>query len=679
MNRPGHSRRVGFAFSSASLALLLAACAGDALPADTSRPDLAVIPDLAEIPPEPDLWSELNECGDREPGCTCIPLAPPFPLPSDPMTPAGVEAAGVKRDVDGKLVLSPVPAPPNVVWIANGSDWSKGTISKIDGKTLRETARYFTVTCYSNPEGSTAQCDGKNGCCARDDGSRFRNRLANMPEGARQQAATGFVSPSRTAVDADGNVMVVNRSGAIPSVTRIAYKKSDCSDRNKNGRIDTSQDSNNDGLIQTDCNGDGQPDDLASVKQKPCTNNLQQEFYGPDDECVLWTTNFDQANQTGRAAALDPSGNLWVSVFQNGQLYQIDAQTGRTRAQTTLLAGCFADGMAIDAQGIAWTVSGVGGQTATCYFDTRKPVTVGKVRVLGSNPFSTGIGIDRDGNVWHANYKQNGGAIRYAPDRSSFDKLGNGYWTEFVNLAVNAGARGQGSAIAVDARAAKGGFVWVALNPGGLAKIPLANYPPKGGADQTVDGSAFEFVPVAGNQSSGAAIDVDLNVWTASSFPSVVTRVKVDGGGKTTKPDIMSQPGGNNRCPAGDTCTLKDAVSEPNTAAYSAFTPYNPVFSGLPAGRYAYSFDGSAFCPAPSWRHLEWSADVPTSTTLAVRARPAPGMAMAEPWQGPFTDSPQDFTIDTIEGKLQVEFVLSTKDAAATPRIASARACFKCP
>src|SRR5207245_7609886 len=106
--------------------------------------------------------------------------------------------------------------------------------------------------------------------------------------------------PSRTAVDFNGDVWVANRAHQPnelqSSVTKIANKNNsitdtDCIDRNGNGKIETSFDANGDGIINTDCNANGTPDSIADVAAKACNPTTPQEFWGLDDECVLFTTN----------------------------------------------------------------------------------------------------------------------------------------------------------------------------------------------------------------------------------------------------------------------------------------------------------------------------------------------------------------------------------------------------
>ena len=296
----------------------------------------------------------------------------------------------------------------NYLWIADDQSYWLGMVSKIDTRMntkpqtssvnayYREVARYLTVTCESNEAGSwrdhtgytlggatptqLGMCDGTNGCCAR-----------TAMGTARTPVQLYHNRPSRTAVDFNGDAWVANRAhdsygSADPgdagihhqsSVTKIANKNNsindtDCIDRNHNGKIDTSSDANGDGIINTDCNGDGIPDSLGNVTAaKPCVGGTLQEFFGLDDECVLFTTN------TGAEGTPGPSGvggigrplalgqgatdfapsDAWAGRFNDGIFYRIDGTTGLIKATLTLAAGGTAArpyGAAIDQTGILW-------------------------------------------------------------------------------------------------------------------------------------------------------------------------------------------------------------------------------------------------------------------------------------------------------------------------------------
>jgi hypothetical protein len=157
----------------------------------------------------------------------------------------------VSRDKNGYLGLDSSHASFDYLWAANSGDVaSKGTTSKFDSKTVREVARYFTVTCSSLKTGSTAACDGMSGCCAMDSYPQFTNRKNNQAQGPYQQVLQSNTDPSRTAIDFNGDMWVSNRAfGGQSSVTKISNDPLTCIDRNKNGKIDTSSDVNGNGVI----------------------------------------------------------------------------------------------------------------------------------------------------------------------------------------------------------------------------------------------------------------------------------------------------------------------------------------------------------------------------------------------------------------------------------------------
>src|SRR5439155_24599380 len=109
----------------------------------------------------------------------------------------------------------------------------------------------YTITCGA----SQAACDGKSGCCAADDLPSYQARKMGQPAPPRQAVQLIGNSPSRTAVDFNGDLWIANRApGGQASITRLASDASCCPDRNHDGKLQTSSDVNGDGLIETDCN-----------------------------------------------------------------------------------------------------------------------------------------------------------------------------------------------------------------------------------------------------------------------------------------------------------------------------------------------------------------------------------------------------------------------------------------
>jgi hypothetical protein len=663
----------------AAAALVAAAgCNRETLPVGGGPPDLTfVFPDwTGDFGSGSDDAGALTACGDDNPSCSVNGFGPmyggPFPLSTDMPADPNVNSDGVNRDKNGYLRLNLATQGFDYAWTANTEDWNFGTVSKFDTKTMREVARYFSVTCHSLPTGNRNACDGVNGCCANDSYPQWKNRKAKLPDGPAQQVEMTHINyPSRTAIDIDGTMWVANRAyvqqGAQSSVTKVAVEISKCRDYNKNGVIDTSRDVNGDGVIQTDCNGNSIPDDIDDVKQTKCTNGMQQEFYGLDDECVLLTTNTGDLDQWGRPLALGPGpknygpSDVWAGLFNSKQVFRIDGTTGKVKDETTLQ--CQPYGFVIDAQEIGWAANlGPGG----CYWDTKNVANVGTIRnsTVGGQS-SYGISMDRDQNIWFG-----GGAARYTPVRNgSFADLGQGYWTVIDNIGS--------SGVAVDSRSPNAYFAYFVGAK--LWQVPASTIPLPKGMDVSVSGLGFPTVPIDGDAGKGVDITVDGNVVVSSAGTMIasLTRVPVDAKGNMTAPKLNAPPQGNNLCPTGDNCRYTDrqgAILHPYT--YSDFTGYALRNFTLPKGAYSYIQPGCLISGLPDgetrWISVGWDADVPPNTTLTLRVRsgstPVPGNTWG-PWTPDFNVSPADLVGGMVlipnnkdSSYLQVEFDFATMD-----------------
>jgi hypothetical protein len=661
----------------------------NAPPPDDTKPDLSSEPMFADDggPIATDDGGNANTgpdvCGDPVADPTCYDtgvIGPPnkqFPLQTDQMPDPLEKDNGVSRDVNGFLKLDSTHTSFNFVWIANWQDpGTGGTTSKIDSKTVREVARYLTVTCFSNKSGSQQQCDGMNGCCSVDDWPRYQARLNKMAQPPHQAVQIRSNDPSRTSVDFNGDLFISNRAfGGQSSVTKISNDLANCIDRNKNGKIDTSSDVDGNGWITVDCNGDGQPDDIAGVKGKPCSNGMKQEFYGLDDECILWTSNTFTNNATGRPLGLAAGdtnvSDAWAGSYNSGAFVRIDGATGLDKADAPPI-GNNPYGVAVDATGIAWAPPLGGGKL--CYFDTKKPSQIGCAR---GNAQGYGITLDRDQNVWVGS-----GVARYTPDRSNgFKNLGQGWWTTISGLG--------GIGIAADSRNANSYFVY-SCNGNGVTQIPASTIKPMK-MDQSVAPNGWAHITMP---CYGVGVDSDQNVWGVSMGMS--TRALLDNKGNIVmQPTVNGPPKGNNKCPAGDSC--------PNAGAYtySDFTGFGLRNFTRPSGTYQYLVKGCSDKDGnpqdTQWWTVNYDADVPPNTTLTVHAKSGDSSNLNHPswstamWtvdgnmspfslQGPLTPNlspanPNDVVHDSW---LLVEFVFKTQAQNATPLLKNFDVTFKC-
>ena len=628
--------------------------------AQVAPPDFAVPRDLVTF----DLTAP-NECFDWLPGCTTKQVAPPFPLQADAQPVRYEEDHLIVRDARGALVVARPPAPP-VVWIPNSSD---GTVSRLDPVAIRETARYPTYTCFSLPDGNRDYCDGVKGCCSVDDWLRYQARRNGQGLPLHQHVQTSNNSPTRTTVDWNGDLFIANASlfGGQSSVTKIAANRAACIDRNGSNTIETSTDSDGDGRIQTDCNGDGRSDDIATVMNKPCTNGLPQEFYGPDDECVLWTSNtFDQqarglALSAGTALSDGGASDVWAGGQVKGQLVRIDGTTGMQKDDTVLPLGCQPNGLVIDGDGYGWTVNAAGGPL--CYFDTASSRNVGVTRNPDWGvPQGGYLALDRDEDVWLG-----AGAERYVPDRTGgFAAVGAGFWTQVR------GVGGQG--IVADSRSAGEYFVWICQGTQ-VVRIPASTIA-LGQVDQMVDSAVW---PTIQMPCRGLGLDQQQNLWSASML--VTTRAVIDAAGNPTQPVVNGAPVGQNKCPAGDSC--------PNigTDLYSDFTSFGYHAPDLPEGTWSLFIsgcsDGAGQPATTDWRALAWQGDAPAKAKIRVKARsgdapPIDGTWGA--WTSEATASPFDLRTAGVAAKssLQIQVTLAP-DGRRSPALTNLRVSYRCP
>jgi hypothetical protein len=587
-------------------------------------------------------------------------------------TNGGVFATGVTLDGLGHVTLVPKKALTDYLWVADDTSYGVGLVSKIRTKpfpkapTYREVARYATVTCRSNPtlgstelarlgkEPAAALCtDGEKGCCTLDETTKG-------PNGKHQPVNLVANRPSRTAVDDNGDIWVANRGfDRQGSVTKIAGTHDRCIDRNGDGVLQTSSDANGDGIITTDCDGDQLPDDASTV----CTDGGATEFYGLDDECVLFTVNVGAPGDIVRALALTPpekaselgsqqvGSDAWVGTWKDGTFRRVNGDTGRIEETVALGGGqAWARGVpphpygaAVDEDGILWTPNV--GEEHLFYFDTKHPARRGMVdAALGGTGFY-GIAVDgyvppggkkRRQQIWLGEVGSSG-AYRYRPLRGQgIVGLGEGKWAraEFEGE----GAVKQGRGIAVDDRKPKS-FAWVALDGGAIGRIPI-DLP-----DHVSMLVASDHVfPTGQSGTLGVGIAGDLDVWAVNQGSSSATHFSVDAKGNVQgAPDTVpldDKPGAEpDFCPLGPLGNCK-----PQPYTYSDFTGYGYATFSHASGYYGYVQKGCGAGKLTRWYKVLYDADVPKDASVTVSARAAGHAADIQDAEltGEYTSSPAE-------------------------------------
>jgi len=630
---------------------------------DCDDSDFTVNPGAAEVCDGKD-----NNCDGKTDenlaGCTAQSVGQGnSPFPVDPSKDPNLQdATGVKLDGNGDLVLGTGQVNFLYLWIANTDDLTRGTISKVDSKALKEVGRYYTITCGSVP--GAAGCVDANGKTIKADHEH---------------------TPSRTAVDFNMDVWVANRclDGGQPSVTKIAADPLDCLDRNNNGKIDTSGDRDGDGKINVDCDANGKPDD-AGTKCSGSLAGQQPEFLGYDDECVLFTVNYGDSDDIARSVCLDSgksivgASNAWVGTYnrpENGRggnkYYKINGYTGKIEADVTLPTEHHAYGCTADAHHLIWSTdigyynTKVAGNLT--YFEAMAPYRVGKV--LRGGPSATkswtgrngvyrhyGICTNADAHIWLGGIDSQW-VLRYKPNRTSFDTLDKGTWTR-VEMPIGMYSRG----VAADLR----GKVWVAIQQGYIMRLEQSI--PDGTHDKSGAKLGTDYWKVkTGGELIGSGVDFDGNIWGVDKKYNAASRLQVDANGNVKSSTTVAVPVGKH----------------PYT--YSDFTGYGLANFVRPQGRWSYLHKPCTGDEKATWKRVTWKATTPPGTSVTLRVRTGDTLTTLGSWSNEFSATPAEIGPGNVNAvspnpaaMLQVEFTLASKDKTYSPTLHEYAVAYTC-
>lgn len=538
------------------------ACAGDC---DDDNP--AIHPGVTEICDSVDQDCDaradeglVSACGDCRPGCRLLYL----PEPGDVWHPTADNSdAVVVENGDGPLVLSSDMRQRFDVWVANFVD---GKVTKLDTRDGTQLARYDSVLL-----------DGSNGAEPPDDECD--------PDTLGSRA--GGNCPSRTAVDLQGAVYVANRAfDRQGTVTKIAGFVDDCVDRNGDGEIQTSRDVDGNGQIEL---------------------HVEGEFLGQDDECLLWTADVGGRGSVPRALAVAGDGSVWVGLYGESRVLQLDPASGRSIADVAV-SGFKPYGAAIGGDGRLWLVEALSGQILSIDTATgRAGRAISAPSPEDGCPSSYGIAVDPEGRVWVAGFT--------CPYAFGYDPRAQ-RWTS-VALPDSGVTRG----VAADDRGriyVASSHDWVQVNPRATffffsSSDPVTRltvFRARDGGDVRVFGSAAE--PLPGRGAIGVGLDSERRAWLVNQDTGSATRVDVDSG-------EVSHFG------VGDL---------PYT--YSDFTGFALRRITAPTGFIRGVFEGCELGPS-EWERLTVDAESPAGGRVEIRLRTADSRdALADArWLGP--------------------------------------------
>ena len=411
---------------------------------DASVGDADLGEDSGDPRPDADVCesTDFGCAGDKE-----APLTDDWFPPPDEAAYGGVEEQNDPGGGNPWLTLSGSGVgtiAARAVWISNTAD---GTVSRLDVETGKEVARYpSAITDAAYPQFTNNARPWNLGCTSRepdvDPGFIVLAAIAGTP------VPNGNGNcPSRTSVDQQFNAYVANRAFAAydinnnptagtGTVTKFANELSDCVDRNNDSTILTSEDRNDDGTIDTDVDNDTKIDALELPGDNP-PDKATWEFYGAEDECVLWTRNAGGLGGLARALAVgkgdSPSepGDVWVGLYGTRQLIRLDPYTGDTLATISVAGGANnmrPYGAAAGPDGKVWFVwagwINSPGRNLLGYADpaTNTFTKVADVPVeVASCARPYGMSLDPQGRIWIANTGCEPELIYYDPATATWD------------------------------------------------------------------------------------------------------------------------------------------------------------------------------------------------------------------------------------------------------------------
>ncbi len=498
----------------------------------------------------------------------------------EPFTLDGHESAGVVVGDDGSVsvVAHEPPKGKDLIWIVSSKG---GYVSKFDTSTYEELARVAT---------------GKD--------------------------------PSRTAVDAQGDVYVASRGGE--SAVKVSASSKSCPDTNGDGKITTST---------------GQ--DLLP--------------FGGDD-CMLWVQPLGHVLR-GAAAQQRPAGadgvsksDVWVGTL-DGFVWKLDGDTGEVLL--TADSPCPVYGLALDGAGQLWmtndnclgridttrclddascaalgsctsSCSAIGSCTATCDDAGREAITL---------PGMTyGITVDFKGRVWLGGLP----IQRYSPHGAPSARLASKQLDKITQV----------HGIAADGV----GFVWAAAVPNVVR----------------LDAETLDARLITTESSKGMAVDRQGKIWVVSEmlpFASVIFPGTTIGNNQVVEHVVTGLDG-------------------PYT--YSDLTGVQVALATGATGRYVQRFTGCGGGET-AWIELGWKADVPAGSLLRFRARTAENAAAiaSATWvdvaAAPSGTSPTSLAGALTKAKippghlLDVEVTFTVAGAATSPKLEGLDVGYVCP
>ncbi|MBI2893953.1 MAG: hypothetical protein HYY06_10405 [Deltaproteobacteria bacterium] len=527
----------------------------------------------------------LSECG------TCMPCQDHCAGPGDGCEPFDLEeeAAHLVETPEGYLTLEGSSSSLHVIWPSSSAT---GQILRVNTLTYDVEAAFYT--------------------------------------GPRHVGLAIFSgdSPSRTAVDDLGNVIVANRGfGEMSSITKVSASSDDCPDRNQNGSIETS----------------GGWSDVLPFDSHD----------GWEDECILWHTVVgDGEDAIARAVAIHGIAELdaapvergWVGMYGEQRFLQFDTETGELTGVEAPTPGLSPYGAAVDREGFLWFTAMT---SAVGRVDTTDPEDSLVTFMLPQGDGAMRVIVDENDAPWISGND----LFRFDRDRDVFEAVGL--------VPGPSSTTGMMGGLASDGR----GSIWVGTYTDDELVYRVSND----------DDLEWHTIPTPGTATFGMAADFEGQAWTFGYNDGTATVIDVE----TEQTQRVLADCGGAAC-----------LSAPYVRGDITGLQRRNALD--PNGRWGRAWGGCTEGDT-DWQRIVVDADTPAGSSIVVVARTGDDVAdlSALPWL-PVGTVPEDGTELDLAAALaragqesgrylEVEITLRSDDRRTAPVLRGLHVQWSCP
>lgn len=297
--------------------------------------------------------------------------------------------------------------------------------------------------------------------------------------GRYETGPDSLVDPGVAAVDLQGSCWVGNRSAG--TVVKIGLvENGGCVDRNGDGEIETSTDSNNDGNISGS--------EILDWGQDECVLFEVVLVEGVEGPHVPGDGHDDYQANDLQAVAVDVNDDVWVGVYASNLLYHLDGVSGDVLDQVDVAdESTFPTAAVVDGSGTVWVSS-----SPDQWVLGLEPAT-GETRRIDLPHLSQGVTIDGSQDL-----------LVSGGEQQLFSKID----TELNEIVWTRAADFQANGVA----ASENGRIWLAA----AGPNTVSRY--------TAQGDPSGSVTIVGAP-TGVAVDQDGKIWVLGSLTNAITRV----------------------------------------------------------------------------------------------------------------------------------------------------------